>query len=82
MGRFGTEGWFGGKLLERWGEKKYGTFVDGAKLRDSQPVSASTGCLFARTVVVLKREGSPGFALWNEYFTKRTWVVGSFLQKD
>jgi hypothetical protein len=32
--------------------------------RDSQPVSASTRWLAAWTVVVLKREGSPGFALW------------------
>jgi hypothetical protein len=31
--------------------------------RDSQPVSASTGRLSAWTMVVLKREGSPGFAL-------------------
>ena len=30
--------------------------------RYSQPVSASTGCLFAWRVVVRKREGSPGFA--------------------
>ena len=47
---------------ERWPRAEGLGFADGAKRWDSQPVSASTVCLFAWTVVVRKREGSPGFA--------------------
>jgi hypothetical protein len=49
---------------ERWPRAEGLGFADGAKRWDSQPVSASTVCLFAWTVVVRKREGSPGFARW------------------